>query len=170
MLNRSELPEEGDKIVCLKNYWETYSFNYNALVNGTIGYLQFPTILDININFPRYLRLTTSSMLAMSANIRTDDNDEFGSILIDQQRLITGEPTLEWRDIYALNKNKYKTGDLIPKEFDYGYAITCHKAQGSQWSNVFILEENFPFQREEHARWLYTAITRAEEKAIIVRN
>lgn len=53
-------------------------------------------------------------------------------------------------------------------EFDYGYAITCHKSQGSEWGNVFIVDESSVF-RSDRDRWLYTAITRASNKVMIVR-
>ena len=53
-------------------------------------------------------------------------------------------------------------------DFDYGYALTVHKAQGSQWDNVCLFDESFAF-RETRERWLYTAITRAAEKLTIVR-
>ena len=56
-----------------------------------------------------------------------------------------------------------------PYEFAYAYGITCHKAQGSEWDKVLVFEEKFPFDPEEHKRWLYTAITRAKEKLVIVR-
>lgn len=49
--------------------------------------------------------------------------------------------------------------------FDFGYAMTVHKAQGSEWSNVILIDEYF--RRMEHASWLYTAITRASERIII---
>jgi exodeoxyribonuclease-5 len=52
-------------------------------------------------------------------------------------------------------------------EFDYGYALTVHKAQGSQWSRVVLFDESFAF-REHRNRWLYTGITRASERLIIV--
>lgn len=52
-------------------------------------------------------------------------------------------------------------------EFDYGYAITCHKAQGSQWDNVLIFDESSAFQ-ENAARWTYTAVTRAAERVFVV--
>lgn len=58
---------------------------------------------------------------------------------------------------------------LEPVEFNYGYAITCHRAQGSQWDKVLVFEERFPFSIEEHARWLYTACTRAADKLVLVR-
>ncbi|WP_336276554.1 ATP-dependent DNA helicase [Bartonella sp. CB178] len=53
-------------------------------------------------------------------------------------------------------------------DFDYGYALTVHKAQGSQWDNVVLFDESFAF-RDMHARWLYTGITRAAERLTIVR-
>lgn len=43
--------------------------------------------------------------------------------------------------------------------FDYAYAITCHKSQGSQWDSVLIYDESYCFREHRH-RWLYTAITR----------
>ena len=54
---------------------------------------------------------------------------------------------------------------------DYGYAITCHKAQGSQWERVLVFEENvfnWPKKYDLRAQWLYTAITRAIDKVTIV--
>lgn len=53
-------------------------------------------------------------------------------------------------------------------EFDYGYALTVHKSQGSQWNNIVLFDESFAF-REHRDRWLYTAVTRAAEKITIVR-
>lgn len=64
-------------------------------------------------------------------------------------------------------------GNLTQKErresdaFDFGYALTVHKAQGSQWDNVVLFDESFAF-REHRDRWLYTAVTRAAESLTIV--
>ena len=57
-------------------------------------------------------------------------------------------------------------------EFDYAYAITCHKSQGSQWDKVVVIDESAVFGRRGDdedipKRWLYTAITRAAEALII---
>ena len=52
------------------------------------------------------------------------------------------------------------------QEFDYGYAITAHKSQGSQWNTVLIFDESWCF-REDANRWLYTAITRAQNKILV---
>ena len=66
-------------------------------------------------------------------------------------------------------------GDDIPwfrrkeaNEFDYGYALTVHKSQGSQWDSVLLFDESYCF-REDKWRWLYTGITRAAERLTIVR-
>lgn len=53
------------------------------------------------------------------------------------------------------------------EEFDYGYALTVHKAQGSQWDSIVLFDESFAF-REHRARWLYTAITRAAKRITVV--
>ncbi|KQT19590.1 ATP-binding protein [Methylobacterium sp. Leaf399] len=52
-------------------------------------------------------------------------------------------------------------------EFTYGYALTVHKAQGSQWDDVVLFDESFAF-REHRARWLYTGLTRAARAITVV--
>jgi exodeoxyribonuclease-5 len=52
-------------------------------------------------------------------------------------------------------------------EFDYGYVLTVHKAQGSQWDDLVLFDESFAFP-ETRARWLYTGITRAARRLIVV--
>lgn len=53
-------------------------------------------------------------------------------------------------------------------EFDFGYALTVHKAQGSQWDNVLLFDEAYCF-RQDRWKWLYTGITRAAESVTIVK-
>jgi exodeoxyribonuclease V len=52
-------------------------------------------------------------------------------------------------------------------EFDFGYVLTVHKSQGSQWDDVVLFDESFAFQ-DSRARWLYTGITRAAKRLSIV--
>jgi exodeoxyribonuclease V len=52
-------------------------------------------------------------------------------------------------------------------EFTYGYALTVHKAQGSQWDDLVLFDESYAF-REHRSRWLYTGLTRAAERITIV--
>ena len=87
---------------------------------------------------------------------------------MDTKEILTGERGLDNKTIYRLMRSK-KYSYLVPMEFTYGYCITCHKAQGSQFNKVLVIEEGFPFERTEHARWLYTAATRAINKLVIVR-
>ena len=62
---------------------------------------------------------------------------------------------------------KYKKN--IPEQFTYGYAITGWKAQGSEWDNVLVIEEDFPFNEEEHRKFLYTCATRAARRLVIIK-
>lgn len=66
-------------------------------------------------------------------------------------------------------------GDSLPwwerkeaEEFDYGYALTVHKSQGSQWDNVLLFDESHVF-RDDRWKWLYTGITRAAKSIKIAR-
>ncbi len=52
-------------------------------------------------------------------------------------------------------------------EFDFGYALTVHKSQGSQWDEVVLFDESYAF-REHRNRWLYTGVTRAAKRLTIV--
>lgn len=52
---------------------------------------------------------------------------------------------------------------------NYGYAITCHKAQGSAWKHVFVLCRGARSDlNRDYFRWLYTAMTRASEKLYMI--
>jgi exodeoxyribonuclease-5 len=53
-------------------------------------------------------------------------------------------------------------------EATFGWAITCHKAQGSQWRNVIVWDDGMSKTEEDRRRWLYTAITRAEQGLVIL--
>ncbi len=66
------------------------------------------------------------------------------------------EDTLSWPERRRLD------------EFTFGYCLTVHKAQGSQWDHVYLFDESFVF-RETAARWLYTGLTRAAERITVVR-
>lgn len=160
-------PEEGDKVICLTNYWEEFSIeDNNPLVNGTIGYLRHP--YDYQYSIPRYLKIGRTSIPGLFGDIETEMGDLYAGVFMDKQQYEKNEPLLPWNQKYPLLKS-YKYQHTIPKDFTYGYAITCHKAQGSEWDKILIFEEAFPYGDLEHRRWLYTAITRAAKQVIIVR-
>lgn len=55
------------------------------------------------------------------------------------------------------------------QRFDFGYCLTVHKAQGSQWEKVTVCDDGFAKRMpEDRRRWLYTAITRAQKELVIV--
>lgn len=59
--------------------------------------------------------------------------------------------------------------DRYLQQFDYGYVLTVHKAQGSQWDDVIVADDKFAYNNPMiRRRWLYTAITRASERLTIV--
>ena len=79
----------------------------------------------------------------------------------------------------ALYVQIFEAGKLLYKnlsEVDFGYAITCHKAQGGEWRRVFVVKEWHMFEKdggkvansEDTRRWYYTAVTRAKERLVII--
>ena len=164
LLGRQGLPEDGDKVICLRNYWDNIADNEDPLVNGTIGYLK--NCFETYYKYPRYIYDKTVQLV--NADFVSDSDADFGPLDMDKQMILTGEPSLTWKESYRIGKNP-RTKDMLPYQFTYGYAITTHKSQGSSWPKVLVIEERFPFDKVEHARWLYTAVTRSEEKLVLVR-
>ena len=164
LLGRGTTPEEGDKVICLRNYWDILGVNGDPLVNGTIGYLVNP--------YETYNRIPSwmggDVIKVVNSEFISDVGEDYGRLQMDEKQILTGERCLDYKTLFKLSAN-LATRHLVPMEFTYGYAITGHKAQGSQWGNVLVLEERFPFEREEHARWLYTCCTRAVDKLVLVR-
>lgn len=159
-----DTPEVGDKIISLRNQWEFMSrgMDPSPLTNGSIG--EITTTALENHWVPSYISKSPISYLYTT--MIDENGDTFDYIPIDYNALVTGTKALTGEQEYQMRKNK-KCPEP-PFEFAYAYAITCHKAQGSEWKKVLVFEERFPFSKEEHARWLYTAVTRAEEKLVLV--
>lgn len=157
-------PQDEDKIICCKNDWDTISIDENdePLTNGTVGFIKnsFQTFCK----FPSFVGGIQVPIL--QCDFVTDEGSIFKNLNIDYNMIKTGEPSLDSKIIYKLSHSK-QYFPLIPKEFNYGYAITVHKAQGSEWDKVLVIEENFPF-KQEHVQWLYTACTRASDKLVLV--
>jgi exodeoxyribonuclease-5 len=132
----------GEKIICLKNR------NDLGLVNG-----MFVSLADIRHDGP----------LEFNATLTTED----GVAIAGRHRFYKGhyddhvhlDPERSRRDWKAMR-------GLI--ETVWGYAITCHKAQGSSWANVIVYDDGLGRTAEDRARWLYTAITRAEQGLAIL--
>lgn len=167
MRGYSGLPQEGERMICLRNYWEDISTTGEALVNGTTG-----TVHDIGTGcriIPPYIQCPNHKMETVTCVFETDTDSTFHAVEMDKHMIEAGEKCIDWRTSYALGKLRNRIGDIIPREFDFGYCITGHKSQGSQWGKVLVLEESFPFGAVDHARWLYTVCTRPENKLVLVR-
>lgn len=157
---------EHERLTCLRNYWDNYSDTDAPLINGTMGYLS--NSYETYYKLPPWIKKSNNIIPIISGNFISEDGDNFGLLDMDKNYILIGDGFLTQKEKYMLGKNlKYQK--LIPYEFTYGYAITTHRAQGSEWSKVLVIEEKFPFNKEEHARWLYTACTRASSKLVLVR-
>lgn len=167
ILGYSGVLQSGEKIVIKRNYWDCCNDNGDALVNGSVGTIVNP--FESFIRLPSYVKNDRRDLPIITGEFISDDGQSFGNIDFDKDFLLKEEPCVDWRVSYQLGKLKPKIGDILPKQATYGYCITGHSAQGSQWKSVLVIEEAFPFDRIEHARWLYTCCTRPEQKLVLVR-
>jgi exodeoxyribonuclease-5 len=136
---KSAAPVAGDVVICLKNN------RFRNLFNGLTG-----RIVDIE------------SM---------QEHWYYASILIDGQPFpFSGKISRhQFNQRYPLREVPGLDADEIGNLFDFGYCLTVHKAQGSESKNVVVIEERMSAQTDDTwRRWLYTAITRAKERLLIV--
>ena len=157
-------PIVGDKLICLRNDWEVINETSDALVNGLTGTLVNIRYAETGAEINPWMERTP--IIDFQPDI--EGTAAFYGIEADYKLLMTGETTVT----RGYNSNWKKIPKAYhPHEFDYGYAITCHKSQGSEFDKVIVLEEFLKSEsREDHIRWLYTAATRASQKLIIVKN
>ena len=158
---------ENELVICKRNYWDDLNDQGDALVNGTLGRVK--NIHESFINIPFYIKNDRYRIPTIMCDIVPDEGGNFTSINIDKDFLLHESPCVDWRTSYRLGQLRPKIGDIIPRQITYGYCLTGHAAQGSQWSKVLVIEESFPFNREEHKKWLYTCCTRPEQKLVLVR-
>lgn len=104
-----------------------------------------------NLDIFNGMQATVDSISGKKIKFKNDRGKAY-ELTIDFKQL--GNPTLV-EDAHSNNEIGF---------FDYGYAITCHKAQGDEWENVLVLEEKSDLW--EHKRWTYTAASRAKTKLI----
>ena len=155
--NPDELPSKGEKIICLKNNWNCINSSDDVLVNGLIGTVEKSTF---NYQNP-FLDLTT----IIDFKPDYSQSSTFHGLECDTNIFLGKEPLVN-KDTASRIPTMFR-----PNQFDYGYAITCHKAQGSEYNKVIVLEEYMRGETKDgHQRWLYTAATRAAKKLIIVKN
>lgn len=167
LLGYSGVLQTGEKLIIKRNYWDIFNEDGDVLVNGTIGTVDNP--FESFVRIPGYIKVDVRDIPNVIVNFTPDGESTFESLDIDKNYLLKEEPCVDWRVAYKLGQMKNKIGDILPKQATYGYCLTGHAAQGSEWDKVLVLEEKFPFDKTEHARWLYTCCTRASEKLVLLR-
>lgn len=162
----ADRPVIGDKIINLHNEWDIKSSSGNPLTNGVIG-----NIIDYNIYeqvYPYTFRKDFTQIPILQLTISGDEPEEqFIDLQGDYNELLTGVPSFSGKDEFKLLR-LYKDYPL-PLHLNYGYAITCWKAQGSEWGKVLGFEEFFPKIPLDHTQYLYTLITRAQDRLVLVQ-
>lgn len=130
-------PTPGERLICLKNN------RTKGLLNGGMWRVRAAT------------RPTPSGLVRMKVDSLDDDVMQGIEVETPQEFFLGTDDKLDWRQKKRID------------EFTWGYAITCHKSQGSAWPNVVVFDEGDVF-RDEADRWRYTAVTRASEKVTVV--
>jgi exodeoxyribonuclease V len=152
ILGRDRMPPcEGDIVVCLKNRPPIY--------NGMRGVIASEVEFDDDRKRPKY-----------TANVDFPDDETMCEASMSGHQFGLAKPSpidREWADEHEVSPLA-SLGDL----YDYGYAMTCHKMQGSQVERAVVVYERglhrwMPGDGEQ--RWLYTAITRSSDKLVIFR-
>lgn len=146
---KETVPYPGERIVCLVNNHTT------KIMNGQIG-----TVLWVMPEDKNLCRITIDieSSQPIECMVSKKCFGEVTYTMYDRTK-----KSMRQKE-YAISKG-LSTVDF----FDYGYAMSVHKSQGSEWDKVVLFE-----QRSQHwddryyARWLYTAITRSKEKLFII--
>jgi exodeoxyribonuclease-5 len=131
-----DLPQVGDKLVCLRNN------RRKGLFNGGLW-----SVTE--------RRASKSKLVTMRIKPEDDAGARENKVTVRPENFLGGIEDMAWEERRAYD------------EFDYGYVLTVHKSQGSQWDDVVLFDESFAFQ-DSRARWLYTGITRAAKRLSIV--
>lgn len=154
----SDLPEVEDRVMCLRN-------TFSGLINGMQGYIR--AVQPARDHNPNHLEIAFQDEQGNWYNsyegsrrkgnykpleIKDASGNKFPALLIQIQPFLGGKVDFS------------KKEKAIP--FDFAYAITTHKAQGSQYDSVLIVEE-YLGDIEYHKRWLYTALTRGITKVLL---
>ena len=144
----------GDIIEVLKirNIQELYGFKF---ANVTIRMIDYPN----EPSFETVLLLDTIE-------------SEAASLTYEESNLLYQEVSKDYEDEIHKYKKLLKVKNntyFNALQVKFSYAITCHKSQGGQWSSVFVEKPYLPNGIDrDYIRWLYTAITRAQEKLYLI--
>jgi exodeoxyribonuclease-5 len=153
------LPQDGEKLICTVNNWEQFideQMKFN-MVNGIIG-----TAIE-----PFYEEAQSIGFMQFKPDFLNEVCPE--ALPFDAGIFMNGEYRYRHGDYFErFNEDGEAVGAFTLNRFEYGYCISCHKAQGSEFESAIVFDESYAF-KEDKNRWLYTAITRAKSRLIIVR-
>ncbi len=158
----------GEKVICLKN-------NKNSnIMNGQLGKLVElkpfgKRFYDLQVSMDGLSHPTYTYALREAFNAV-----KYDAAYAESNRWQTKNELADEVE-KGLGPGNYLMSDerkrLKVDMFDFGYAISVHKSQGSEWSRVILFDErNFYQSDDDYSRWLYTGITRAKEKLIIIED
>lgn len=163
------LPAEGEKLICTLNDW---SKKLDAkgefhLVNGIIGtchnvheQLDGLGVMDFT---PDFLPDTLEEV-PFDGGIFTRGRYFHG--YGNKAYLLTNGILVHEDNREMLRRFRVKR-EVTVCRFEFAYAVTCHKAQGSEYDNVVVIDESDCF--ENASSWLYTAVTRAKKRLTVIR-
>jgi exodeoxyribonuclease-5 len=140
----------GEKIICLKNQ------NDLGLING-----MFITLEDV----------VDEGSLFFSATVTDEEGSPIGRPGNDGKRERLRIYKGHFEDHVSFDRHRHDRDwkhKRLLTEATFGWAITAHKAQGSSWRNVIVWDDGLGKTAIDRARWLYTAITRAEQGLVIL--
>lgn len=164
---KNKIPQKGDKIICLQNNYAIEIDDNVNLINGIIGTCEG-------------FHITNDKNMIGFINFKPDfvDNTLYNLVCDPYPLMNLDTPFAKYQEYYELYNNQIlpKMKNIRPQsaplklmnKFDYGYCITCHKAQGSEWDSVAIFDESSYFGDLSN-NWLYTAVTRAKKLCIIIK-
>ena len=129
------------------------------------------TFADAELEFPDYdnysmnITVLLDTLQAEAPSLTKEQQEQLYNGIMEDY---AGDPTLRSKQdkLKALRQDPYYNALQIK----YAYAITCHKAQGGQWTNVFI-DQGYMTEDmlgPDYFRWLYTALTRARTRVYFV--
>ncbi len=163
------LPTEGEKVICTLNDWEKPLDGEGKfhLVNGIIGRAE-----EVVESFDHLASMEfTADFMEESVKVPFDtgifEEGEYRH-LYGQRAITLTDGTVVHESNFELLRKLRAVKDEPICRFEFAYAVTCHKAQGSEFDFVIVFDESWVFGGERN-RWLYTAITRAKEKLLIIR-
>lgn len=145
---RGALPQKGEHILCLQNEKQFGIYNGEVFECGEVTRLEDGPCYRVEL--PGIGKPVAYSGVFIK---------ERGKTL--RQQLADDHDDIERCLMYEVQER--------PFLFDYGYALSVHKAQGSEWDNVLLYDErNSHMTNDDYARWLYTGITRARNRLCIL--